>query len=92
MSPFLNFKVPNNKKNYKFQILNYDKLSLPRNIKSLVLQSFFLSNLYVDANKKFDFMKILVKSKFYTIDPSESKKLLYYSNQIDNEIKSLNIT
>lgn len=90
MSPFLNFKVPNNKKNYKFQILNYDKLSLPRNIKSLTLQSFYLSNLDVDANKKFDFMKILVKSKFYTIDPGKSEKLLYYSNQIDNEIKSLN--
>jgi hypothetical protein len=91
MSPFLNIKVPLNKEDYKNQILNYDKLHLPRNIKRSVLQSYYILNLNVDDHKQLDLMKILIKSKFYTIDPSSSKRLFYHSNQIDSQIKSSNI-
>jgi hypothetical protein len=91
MSPFLNIKVPLNKEDYKSQILNYDKLHLPGNIKISVLKSYYLSNLNDNGHKQFDFMKILIQSKFYTMDPSSSKKLFYYSNQIDSQIKNSNI-
>jgi hypothetical protein len=91
MSSFLNIKVPLNKEDYKNQILNYDKLYLPRNIKRSVLQSYYILNLNVDEHKQLNLMKILIASKFYTIDPSSSKKLFYHSNQIDSQIKSSNI-
>ena len=91
MLPYLNYKIPINKNDYKLKILDYNKLYLPKNIKRYVLQSFYLSNLNNKKSKNFCFLNIVEKTKFHLMDPDSSQNIIYYSNLIDNQIRKFDL-